>query len=376
MPDVIERTREYMDLHERERALDWLTALSPIFLIAVCYYRWQAAGLVITASAAYVAVTVLLQWAGIGTWHTVSAMVFGSLAAFCLPATAPLWVAALAGGVAALVAVLPQWLHRTRPAWPVSHPLLHPALVGYLFVRLVFPRYTTDFRMPYQWAGLDSASGATPLTMLTNSDAVENPLRLLTGLYPAAIGEGCVPVILLAALFLLLRRRLRLIAPTVMLATVSVTSWILWQMPLYSLLMGGVMLGALLLADRAFAPVSYGEQAFCGFVAGAIVVLMRCFLTMDGTAVAVLVACGLSPLYGPALHWSDKGVRWLWKYIKIFSVWFWHAAAVPFARLVARGTMWCWHRGIVPFARFLWRQMGRLANFLRKKCVKLLKTRK
>ena len=365
-----------MDLHERERALDWLTALSPIFLIAVCYFRWQAVGLVLTAAAGYVAVTVLLQWAGVCICHTVSALAFGALAAFCLPATAPLWVAALAGGVAASIAVLPQWLHRVRPAWPVSYPLLHPALVGYLFVRLVFPSYTADFRMPYQWAGLDSASGATPLTALTNPDAVENPVRLLTGLHPAAIGEGCVPVILLAALYLLLRSRLRLIAPAVMLATVSVGSWILWQMPLYSLLMGGAVLGALLLADRAFAPAAYGQQALCGFIAGAVVVLMRYHLAMDGTAVAVLVACVLSPLYGPALYWSNKGARWLWKYTKRFSVWFWHTALVPFSRLTARGAVWCWHHGIVPFARFLWRQMGRLASFLCKKCVKLLKTRK
>lgn len=365
-----------MDLHERERALDWLTALSPILFIAVCYYRWQAVGLVITAAAAYVAVTVLLQWAGIGSCHTVSALVFGSLAAFCLPVTAPLWIAALAGGVAALIAVLPQWLHRVRPVWPISYPLLHPALAGYLFVRMAFPRYTTDFCMPYQWASVESTSGATPLAMLTDPDALENPLHLLAGIHPAAIGEGCIPVILLAAVYLLLRRRLRLIAPAVMLITVSAVSWILWQMPLYSLMLGGVMLGTLLLADRAFAPAAYGQQVLYGLIAGGVVVLMRYYLSMDGTAVAVLAAGLLSPLYGPALYWGGKGARWLWKYVKRFSAWFWRYATVPFARLTAKGAVWCWHRAAVPFARFLWRQMGRLGEILRKKCVKLLKTRK
>ncbi|MBR5524629.1 MAG: RnfABCDGE type electron transport complex subunit D [Clostridia bacterium] len=365
-----------VDLQERERTLDWLTALSPILLIAICYYRWQAVGLVLTATAGYLAVTALLQWAGVTSCRTAPALVTGMLVAFCLPSTSPLWTAALGGGVAAAVATLPVLLYGWRPTWVISRPLLQPALVGYLVVRLLFPACVSAFHLPKQWDVVDGVAGATPLVALGDPSAVESPLRLLFGVHAGAVGEGCVPVILLAALYLLLRRRLRLIAPAVMLATVSLLSLLIWDMPLYGVLVGGTVLGALLLADRAFAPAAYGPQAVSGLLVGVIVALSRLYWGMDGTAVAVLVAGALSPVYAPALHWSGVGVRWFWKHFKRFCVWFWHRALVPFARLVARGAVWFWHHALVPFARLVWRGIRRLWALLRTKCAKMIKTKK
>lgn len=304
------------DIHERERSLDWMTALSPVLLMALCYFRWQAAGLVLLAVAGYLTAAALLQWAGLLSCRTAPAAVTGMLTAFCLPATAPLWCAALAGAFAAVVAVLPGLLSRRFPGHPVSRPLLCPALCGYLAVRFLFPGAVTAFVMPDQWVAMDAVTSATPLCGLWDPTLAISQTRLFLGLHPGGIGEGCIPVLLMAALYLLLRRRLRLIAPGVMLATVSLFSWIGWGSPLYGILAGGTMLAALLLADRTFAPEDMASQAVAGVIAGVVTVLLRGLAHRDGSAVGVLVACLLSPLYPPVLRLVVRGIGWLVAYLR------------------------------------------------------------
>jgi len=207
-------------LQDRERALDWLTAASPLLLIAFIYYRWQAVGLALLGAAGYAAVYALLQWAGVARVTAVSAVSTGVWVALLLSAATPIWVAAVAGMIAAVTAALPDVVGRWLPR---SRPLLHPVLMGYLFVRWVFPAYVRVYELPVLWAPLEAAPTATQLAPLINS-ASYNVLHLLLGIRESAVGEGCVPVLLLAAGYLLLRRRLRLIAPAAMLATVAVSS--------------------------------------------------------------------------------------------------------------------------------------------------------
>lgn len=47
--------------YDRERTLDWLTALFPPALMAVFYFRWQAVGLMLLAVAGYLAAAILLD---------------------------------------------------------------------------------------------------------------------------------------------------------------------------------------------------------------------------------------------------------------------------------------------------------------------------
>ena len=314
---VAEKTSLSTDLREREYTLDWLTALSPIFLIAFCYYRWQALGVVMMAVTGYLAAAVLLQWAGRMTCRIAPAAATGMLAAFCMPATAPLWAAALAGGIAAPLTALPTVLERYKRLRPVARPLLRPALVGFLLVRLAFASETTIYTVPLQWASLDSVSTATPLAALGEPLSVGDGTRLLLGLHAGSIGGGCIPVILLAGAYLLLRRRLRLIAPATMLATVALLSWLVWGTPVYGVLAGGTVLAAVLVADRKYAPAAYGEQAVAGVVAGGMTVLLRGVAGMDGAAAGVLLAGALTPVYGGFLRWSGIALREGWKYTRI-----------------------------------------------------------
>ena len=310
-----------LDLQDRDRALDWLTALSPVWLMGLVFFRWWALFLPVVTVAGYLVASWLFSRLKVMQVSAPDALFTGLLIALCLPSTTPVWVGAMAGMLAAAVTTLPTLARRW---WPDARGLLHPALVGYLAVRLIFPAETTAFPMPVMFAA-DAVSSATPVQTLAEPLTIEGIPRLLMGVYPSAIGEGCVPVIALAFVYLLLRRRLRLIAPGAMLAAVALLSWIVWGNPLGGLLSGGVALGALLLADRTFAPGPYGPQALSGVVTATVTVILRATTGMDGTAVGVLAACLLSPLYPAVIRYGRRVAIWLWVQIRRYApvVWRW-----------------------------------------------------
>ena len=293
---------------QRQSALDWLTAASPVLLMAFCFYRWSAPLSALMAVAGWLAVSALLQWAGLSSVMAAPALAGGVWLALWLPAGAPLWLGALGGAVAALFAALPSVVARWIPR---ARGLLHPVLMGWLFLRLVFPAYIQAYTLPLLWAPETAAPTADLLSPLIGGTAV--PLsHLFFGIHESAVGQGCVPVLLMALGYAALRRRASLIAPAAMVATVALLSWMVWGAPLRGVLVGGTMLAAVLLADTDYLPATYGARGVTGFVVGAAAVLVRALVGQDGCAVAVLLACLLSPLYPPFLRLCRKGALWLW----------------------------------------------------------------
>jgi len=155
-----------LDLQDRDRALDWLTALSPIWLMGIIYFRWWALFLPVVTAAGYLAASWLLGRLRVLEIRVPAACCTGLLIALCLPSTTPVWVGALAGMAAAGVTALPTLLRRR---WADAPALLHPALVGYLMVRLIFPAETTAFTMPAMWA-TDAVSSAQAKGLMQLSD--------------------------------------------------------------------------------------------------------------------------------------------------------------------------------------------------------------
>ncbi len=309
------------DTTNRERALDWLTALLPAVLMSIFYYRWQAAALELLAIAGYLMAAYLLAPTGTLTPQLFPAMVTGLLTAFCLPATTPLWPAALAGAVAAVTAALPALWNKYLPRLPKAQALVHPALVGYLFIRLLFPGTVDSYTMPAQWSGVDGLTVATPLAVFGGTDMHITHQHLLLGIHAATIGEGCAIALVLGILFLLIRQRLRIVAPVCMLATLSLLSWAVWGSPLYCLLAGGALLGAVILADREYTTPTPGQQALMGVLAGVGIVLLRRFAGMEGTAVAVVAVGLLQPVLPYVIRGCKRLCQWLWPLLVRFFRW-------------------------------------------------------
>ncbi len=308
--------REHSD---RERALDWLTAMVPLLIMSFIYYGWAALALILPAVAGYVVMAYLLAPTGAISRDWVPALTAGLLSAFFLPPTAPIWPAALMGGLTALTVAVPGLLGRRWPALAGAKIPFSPVLPGYLLLRLACPEAVDSYILPAQWDNLDGASTATPLAGLLSGTADLPLSRLFFGTHAAAMGEGCVLAILLGAAYLLLRRRLRLIAPATLLATVALLSWAVFGRPVYALLCGGVALGALLLADREHTAPAYGSQVAVGLVTGVLIVVLRRFAGVDGTAIALVVAGVLQPVYPRFFRLCGRVWRWVCPYLKGFG---------------------------------------------------------
>lgn len=294
-------------LLDKERAWDWVTALFPILVISYFYYRFAWLGFALLGTAGYLAAGALLWWGRPLLGWIPAALSAGLMMALFLPSTAPMWVAAPAGCLAGLLADLPE---RLEGKCPFRLPPVVPTLAGVLLVRWAFAGLVGEYGMPLPWATAENPLVPGSLSFLGEAFDPETFNRLLLGVHGGPLGEGCVPVILLAGLYLLLRRRLRLIAPAVMLATVSLLSWMVWDAPVYGLLVGGTALTALVLGDRAYAPAPWGMQVLAGLTAGGVTVLVRGLTPADGSVLAVLLAVALTPVYGYVLRF----LRWVWGY--------------------------------------------------------------
>jgi len=257
----------------------------------------------------------------LGDW---SIVITGLLLGLTLPPGFPLWMAA----VAAFVAVgLGKALFGG-----LGYNVMNPALVGRAFVQAAFPvaittwsppflpgrftelvpsTLTAPFMMPEPidaWLdqkAIDSFSGATPLA-LQKFDQVSTPLMdLLTGTVSGSAGETSAIIILLGGIYLAARRMMDWRLPVgVMLGAVivSLPFWLLdaarYPDPLFVLLSGGLMLGAVFMAsDMVASPVTpLGVWVYALFI-GALTVVIRLFggLT-EGVMYAILLGNAISPL--------------------------------------------------------------------------------
>lgn len=300
-PDVLSRTREY--------TLDWLVALLPLWLISLFYFRLSAFVLELLALGGYLMAALLLERlvGGRSGSLLLRGAVTALLVAFCLPAKAPFWLSALGGGLAAMLDILPRFLQEKFSR--LTLPRVHPALTAFVVLRLVFPTGCTGYTMPTQWIGIDSLSAATPLAAFFGQPLLIERWHLFFGVHAGTIGGVCTAVTLLAAVYLLLRRRIRVLTPAAMLVTVSLLSLCLWQSPLYALLAGGVCLTAVVLGDKTYAPKAPLDQLMMGLVAGVVTVLIRRFGGWaEGAAVGLLAAQMLLPFF-PCFY---RLCRFLW----------------------------------------------------------------
>lgn len=225
-----------------------------------------------------------------------SALVTGLLLALTLPASVPYYVAA-AGGLFAVVVV-------KGLCGGLGQNTFNPALGARAFLMLLFPACLTRF--PALGSALflgelnpaDVVTGATPLHHMQMPALPDvSLLDLFLGRAGGCIGEVSALALLLGGGWLVFRRVITLRIPAAYLGTVAVLtlvfskgdSPILWMA--YSLLSGGVLLGALFMAtDYATSPVGPLAQIVYGIGCGALTVVFRYTgLFPEGVTYAILL---------------------------------------------------------------------------------------
>ena len=218
------------------------------------------------------------------TLRDCSALVTGMLLALTLPASVPLGIALL-GSVFAIV--LAKCM-----CGGLGQNILNPALAARAFLMLLFPAALTHYE------AIDGISSATPLHRMVMPALPEYSLMdMFLGRIPGSIGELSALALLLGGVFLVARKVISPKIPLAYLGSVAVMTLIFsktgspvaWM--LYSVLGGGVMLGAIFMAtDYATSPVTPMGQILYGIGCGALTVFFRYFgLFPEGVTYAILL---------------------------------------------------------------------------------------
>ena len=237
-----------------------------------------------------------------------SAVLTGLLLAFCLPANIPFWMVMI--GALAAVGI------GKMTFGGLGNNIFNPALVGRVFLFISFPVAMTSWPEPGQWMSYtDAVTGATPLGLMKEGLAfrtvgeimpeVPSFLHLLIGKSMGSAGEVSALALLLGMLYMMYRRIITWHIPISILLTVAVFTGILWLAnpgrfadPLFHLLTGGLMLGAIYMAtDYVTSPMSRKGMIIYGVGIGIVTVLIRIFGAYpEGVQFAILIFNGFTPL--------------------------------------------------------------------------------
>ena len=213
-----------------------------------------------------------------------SAMVTGLLLAMTLPATVPYWLV-LVGDVFAIIFI-------KALCGGLGQNIFNPALAARAFMLLIYPVGLT------RYVGLDGVTAATPLHhMVMPALPTETIGQMFVGRCPGTIGEVSSLALLIGGCYLLYRKVISIRIPAAYLGTVALVTLVFsktgdpvsWM--LYSLLSGGVMLGAIFMAtDYATSPATPVGQVIYGIGCGVLTVCFRYFgLFPEGVTYAILI---------------------------------------------------------------------------------------
>ena len=297
---------------------DVVIAMIPAVIVSVLFYGW-AELLVLGVS---VASCVLLEYLITKyllkkpcTVCDMSAVVTGILLALNLPATTPWWVVFIGAVVAIGVAKM--------TFGGLGQNLFNPAIVGRVFLLISFPTYMTNWAKPNGFistAAVDAFTGATPLGLAKEGGvAAVDGLDYMDMLFcniGGSAGELSALAILVGFVYLLARRVIKPYITISILATVAVFSGIFWAVnpaeftgPVFNLLTGGVLLGAVFMAtDYVTSPMSNVGGIIFGVGIGLITMLVRYFGAYpEGMSFAILIMNAVVPLINKWCHSKKFG---------------------------------------------------------------------
>ncbi len=276
------------DFRSSRLMLDVVLALIPALAIGCFVLGWRSLAVVLVsvASAAATEWLYALILKKRNTLIDCSAFVTGLLYAMTLPSSVPYWIAALGSAFAILFVKL--------LCGGLGQNIFNPALAARAFMLLLFPAALTR----YPALGPDAASSATPLHhMVMHALPEVEYMDMFLGNCPGSIGEISTLALLAGGVYLIVRKVISIRIPAAYLGTVAVLTLVFHETDdafgwmLYSLLSGGVILGAIYMAtDYATSPVTAAGQVVYGIGCGALTVLFRYFgLFPEGVTYAILL---------------------------------------------------------------------------------------
>lgn len=299
---------------------DVIIALLPALVVSIRVFGWGALLVTAVSVVSCVLFEFLIQKfivRGPLTVNNLSAAVTGMLLAFNLPVNIPLWIVVI-GALFAIGVV-------KMPFGGIGKNLFNPAIAGRVFLLIAYPVQMTSFPSPTIEGYVDAYSGATPLAA-AKAGAVDfsnyDVPGMLAGAIPGSFGEIATLALLLGGAYLLIRRVITWHIPVAVLGTMAVFAVIvslcrcegyamLYQYPLFHLLAGGAVLGAVYMAtDYTTSPMTHAGMLIYGVGIGAITMLIRLWGQYpEGMSFAILIMNSVVPLINKYVKPSRFGAR-------------------------------------------------------------------
>ena len=284
--------------------LDVIIALVPALVMAAVYFGSRALAL----TGVTVGTAVLAEWLSRkvmrrdNTIGDLSAIVTGLILAFNLPATLPLWMAAI-GSVIAIVVVKQMF-------GGIGMNFVNPAITARIVLMVSFPTAMAKWIVPFSSAwSPDAVTAATPMAVLAGvsggdvaaAEGLPTLTQMLLGVHGGSMGEVCSVALLAGAFYLLLRRVISPAIPFSFIGTVAVIMLIAGkgnlQFLAYELLGGGLILGAFFMAtDYTTSPLTRKGRILFGIGCGLLTAVIRLFGSLpEGVSFSIILMNILVP---------------------------------------------------------------------------------
>jgi electron transport complex protein RnfD len=289
-------------------------AMIPALLVSVYFFGLDAIRVNLIAIAACIFFEWIIQKLLLKGELTItdgSAIVTGMLLAFNVPSNLPWWIIV----IGALVSI---GIGKMSFGGLGNNPF-NPALVGRVFLLISFPVQMTSWPkvQVLNFAMTDAQTGATPLAIvkegLKNGESFSSIINNLPTSYSdmffgqmgGSLGEISAIALIIGGLYMLYRKIITWHIPVSIIATVAIFTGILYGInpdkyadPLFHLLTGGLMLGAIFMAtDMVTSPMTAKGMIIYGVGIGIITVLIRVWGAYpEGVSFAILIMNAFTPL--------------------------------------------------------------------------------
>jgi Na+-translocating ferredoxin:NAD+ oxidoreductase subunit D len=285
-------------------------AMIPALLWSVFVFGIDALRVTLIAVAACLAFEYLIQKYLMKIKPSVtdgSALVTGILLAFNVPADIPWWIIVIGSLAAIGIGKL--------SFGGLGSNIFNPALVGRVFLLISFPVQMTSWPVNRQ-SDVDSVTSATPLGIIKEGLTSGTPVSqiaqdlpatsdMLLGNIGGSLGEISALMLILGGLYMLYKKVITWHIPVSIIASVGIIAAIFWGAdpqayvnPVYHLLTGGLMLGAIYMAtDMVSSPMTAKGQIIYGVGIGVITISIRLFGAYpEGISFAILIMNAFTPL--------------------------------------------------------------------------------
>jgi electron transport complex protein RnfD len=278
--------------------LDVLIALLPASLAGVYFFGLDAALTIIVCVVSSVAFEYLARriLKRSNTLSDLSAAVTGLLLALNLPPAIPKWMAVV-GSFFAIVVIKQLF-------GGIGQNFINPALGARVILLVAYGTKMTQWTAPRGFSGTDAIASATPLGVLKEGGELPGYLDMFLGNVGGSLGETSALALIIGGLYLLIRKVISWEIPVIYIGTVALLSWILGPEgfmtgdPLFHILAGGLMIGAIFMAtDYTTSPMTRKGAIIYAIGCGLLTIIFRLYTNMpEGVSYAILLMNTAVPL--------------------------------------------------------------------------------